>query len=224
MKTTKSKRGFTLIELLVVISIIAMLAAGAYTAYGAMMPKFKANSAAKKAGTIATWLNAYAIDNGGSFPEGDTANLALRELFKKDKYGADEMQFMIDGCVYHKSSANKKGPDGDKGSAPEFAQALEQGENAFAYVSGLSNEGGDTRIPLLANGFTETIGQWTKDRNKKGGVFSGKYAVVLRVGGGAKAEDIDEETNFEVREKKSGAMMNIFSADFGTPDTVRNPD
>jgi prepilin-type N-terminal cleavage/methylation domain-containing protein len=224
MKTTKSKRGFTLIELLVVISIIAMLAGGAYTAYSVMMPKFKANSAATKAKTIGTWLSAYAVENSGNYPSGGGANISLRELFKNDKYGADEMQFMIEGCAYHKTSANGKGPDGDKGKAPEYEQALQTGENAFAYVAGLSNESGDTRLPLLANGFADQPGKWTKEKTKKGGIFSGKYAVVLRVGGGATAHEISEDTNYEVREKKNGTLTNIFSTDFETPDTVYNPD
>jgi prepilin-type N-terminal cleavage/methylation domain-containing protein len=224
MKTKTQRRGFTLIELLVVISIIAMLAAGAYAGYGAMMPKIRANSTATKASTIGKWLAAYALDEGGSFPVGESsANNALRELFKNDKYGADEGQFQIENDPYHKTSASKKGPDGDKGKGPEYTQALEVGENPFAYVSGLSNAD-EGRLPLLANGFAGSPGKWTKDKNAKGGVFHGKYAVVLRVGGSAAAHELKEEDNYEVKEKAAGQMVNIFTSDFGTPSTVLDPE
>lgn len=223
MKTKTLARGFTLIELLVVISIIAMLAAGAYAGYGAMLPGIKAKNSATKAGTIYKWLVGFALDNGGSFPMGQTANLALRELFKSDKYGADEMQFYIEGDAYHNAAPGKK-PDGDKGRAPDFEQALQPGENAYAYVSGLTNAD-EARLPLLANGFTAgSSGIWTNKKGEKGGVFQGKYAVVCRVGGSCAAHQLDDNV-YELKEKKAGGMVNIFSPDFfETTVNVVNPD
>ena len=213
MKTKSLSRGFTLIELLVVISIIAMLAAGAYAGFGAIMPKIRANNTATKLGTIHKWLSAYALDNGGAFPEGQTSNSALREMFKNDNYGADEMQFAIENDPYCKNFNGGKGPDGDKGRAPEYEQALQPGENPFAYVSGLSNSD-DGRLPIMANGFAGTDGRWTDNKTQKGGVFMGKYAAVVRVGGSAQATELKKEEGYEVREKSGGNMMNIFSSEF----------
>jgi len=220
MKVKAKKRGgFTLIELLVVITIIAMLAAGAYAGYGALMPGIRAKQASSQATTIHKWLTAYALDNGGSFPEGESANVAYRELFTKD-LGADEMQFYIPNDPYHKSAPGQK-PDGDKGRAPEYAQALEQGENAFAYVSGLSNSD-EGRLPIIANGFAGAAGTWAKSKTEKGGVFQGKYAVVCRVSGSSQAHELKDGV-YEVKEKNGGAEVNIFSSDFDTPSTVVNP-
>src|SRR4029078_1875330 len=101
MKVNRRKRGFTLIELLVVITIIAMLAAVAYAVYGALMPMIRSKQAASQTSTIHKWLVAYALDNGGAFPIGETSsNLAFRELFKKS-YGADEIKFYITNDTSH---------------------------------------------------------------------------------------------------------------------------
>jgi prepilin-type N-terminal cleavage/methylation domain-containing protein len=220
MKVNRKKRGFTLIELLVVITIIAMLAAGAYAGYGALMPMIRSKQAASQTSTIHKWLVAYALDNGGAFPIGETSsNLAFRELFKKS-YGADEMQFYIPNDPYHNPAKDHK-PDGDKGREPDYAQALDTGECAFAYVSGLtqSDEG---RIPLLANGFGPSPGVWTKVKTEKGGVFQGKYAVVCRVTGSAVSHEL-KDGEWMVKERNAGQEVNIFSPDFDTPSTILNP-
>lgn len=211
MKSKASRRGFTLIELLVVVTIIAMLAGGAYLGFSALLPKFKSKQAATQAKTIHGWLVSYATDHGGSFPEGENANMAFRELFKIS-VGADEKQFAISGDPYHKGSKNNEGPDGDKGTEPDYVQALEQYENAFAYVSGLGSA--DTaRIPLIANGFSSQIGVWSKNKNDKGGVFSGKYGVVCTVGGSAAARDL-KDGEYTVKEKFNGQEVNIFTSGF----------
>ncbi len=216
----KNPGGFTLIELLVVITIIAMLAAGAYAGYGALMPGIRAKQAASQAGTIYKWCNAWSNDNSGAFPQGDTANHAYRELFKKE-LGADEMQFYIANDMYHDTAPDKK-PDGDKGREPEYAQSLEQGENAFAYVSGLSSSD-DGRLPLIANGFAGQPGVWSKRKTEKGGVFVGKYGVVCRVSGSSQAHELKDGL-LEVREKSGGQEVNIFTEGFSdVPFTVVNP-
>ena len=127
MKKRPMTRGFTLIELLVVIAIIAMLAAGAFTGFGAVMPGVRAKQAAKQLTTINTWLNAFALEgtNNGQFPQGSTANQAFRQLFMGG-YGADEMQFYIPNDAYHNTRPNKR-PDNDKGQAPDYVQALQPG-------------------------------------------------------------------------------------------------
>ena len=43
----------------------------------------------------------------------------------------------MSGSPWHKN-LKSKGPDGDIGSPPEFAKALEAGENVWAYHSGLT--------------------------------------------------------------------------------------
>jgi prepilin-type N-terminal cleavage/methylation domain-containing protein len=220
MKTKGRARGFTLIELLVVITIIAMLAAGAYAGYGALMPGIRAKQASSQATTIHKWLTTYALDQGGAYPTGDSANLAYRELFKMN-IGADEKQFAIPNDPYHKPAKDQR-PDGDIGREPDFAQALETGENAFAYVSGLSNSSLG-RLPLIANGFAGQPGVWSKNKTEKGGVFQGKYGVVCRVSGSSSAHDLSDD--LMVKERQGGQDVNIFSEGFSPdePFTVVNP-
>ncbi len=210
MRTKASRRGFTLIELLVVVTIIAMLAGGAYLGYSAQLPRFRARQAASQARVIHSWLVAYASDHGGNFPDGDNANQAYRELFKGN-IGADEKQFEIKGDPWHKDSP-ADGPDGDAGRAPDFAQCLEAGENAFAYVSGLSSSD-PARLPLVANGFSAQPGVWSKNKNEKGGVFQGKYGVVCRVGGSSTVHDLNDG-EWMVKEKSNGQDVNIFTPGF----------
>lgn len=226
MKKRPMTRGFTLIELLVVIAIIAMLAAGAFTGFGAVMPGVRAKQAAKQLTTINTWLNAFALEgtNNGQFPQGSTANQAFRQLFMGG-YGADEMQFYIPNDAYHNTRPNKR-PDNDKGQAPDYVQALQPGENAFAYVGGLDNTS-DGRLPLIANGFANgSPGIWSRNKNERGGVFEGKKAVVLRVNGSAQAHDL-MGGNLFVSELNNGQPVNIFSAQFfGTDENpnILNPE
>jgi prepilin-type N-terminal cleavage/methylation domain-containing protein len=220
MKTKASRRGFTLIELLVVVTIIAMLAGGAYLGFSALLPKFRSKQAATQAKVIHGWLVSYATDHGGSFPEGDNANMAYRELFKIN-VGADEKQFAISGDAYHKPTP-KGEPDGDVGRDPDYVQALETGENAFAYVSGLSSS--DTaRLPLIANGFSTQPGVWSKNKTDKGGVFQGKYGVVCRVGGSSVAHEL-KDGEWMVKEKSNGQDVNIFTPGFEDSNfNVLNP-
>ena len=220
MKTNAKPRGFTLIELLVVVTIIAMLAGGAYLGYSALLPKFKSRQASTQARAIHGWLISYANDHGQNFPSGENANMAYRELFKIS-VGADEKQFGISGDVIHKGTP-KGEPDGDTGTDPDYVQALEQGENAFAYVDGLSSSD-SSRLPLIANGFGPTPGVWAKEKNAKGGVFQGKYGVVCRVGGSAAAHEL-KEGEFMVKEKSGGQEVNIFNTGFeGMSFNVLNP-
>ena len=220
MKTKASRRGFTLIELLVVVSIIAMMAGGAYLGYSAQIPGFRARQAATQSRVIHGWLIGYANEHGGNFPEGETANAAYRELFKSN-LGADERQFAITGDAWHKAAPRGE-PDGDAGAGPEFLQALEAGECAFAYVNGLSSS--DTaRLPLVANAFSAETGVWSKRKNEIGGVFQGRFGVICRVGGSAVAHDISG-TELAVKEKYNGQLMNVFTPGFEDMSfTVVNP-
>ena len=225
MKKQPMTRGFTLIELLVVISIIAMLAAGAYAGFGAIMPGIRAKQAASQTGNIYKWISAFALEgsNNGLFPTGNTANQAFRLLFAGG-YGADEMQFYIPNDPYHNTAPQRR-PDNDKGQPPDYVQALQPGENAFAYVGGMDNTS-DGRLPLIANGFANgSPGTWSRNKRERGGVFEGKKAVVCRVNGSAQAHDLGD--NLFVTERNNGQPVNIFSAQFfGTDENplVLNPE
>jgi type IV pilus assembly protein PilA len=81
----KSQSGFTLIELLVVILIVGILAAIAIPAF--LSQTSKANDAAAKtqAGTLATTIKTYAIENSGNYEGATLAKLQAIEPTLKDK-------------------------------------------------------------------------------------------------------------------------------------------
>ena len=170
----------------------------------------RARKTATQAKVIHGWLMAYANDHGGVFPTGTNANAAYRELFKINA-GASEDVFYIDGDPYHNSARDGR-PDGNVGREPDYLQALEPGENAFAYVSGLTASD-PARLPLIANGFSAHPGIWTSKDDEKGGMFLGKYGVVCRVGGSAVAHELTDG-EWMVKEKYNGQRVNIFTSGF----------
>jgi hypothetical protein len=206
----------TLVEGLVVLTLIAMLAGAAYLGYSSLISHHTPRQAATQAKIIHGWLVTYADEHGGNFPTGANANAAYRELFKIS-VGADEKQFFIPGDAWTRGE-----PDGDIGQPPEYAQALAPGENSFAYVSGLTTKS-TSRIPLIASAFTSQPGVWSKNKNEKGGVFQGRYAIVCRVSGSSVTHDL-KDGEWMVKEKFKGQEVNIFTPGFeDTNFTVLNP-
>ncbi|MES2706452.1 MAG: type II secretion system protein [Verrucomicrobiota bacterium] len=222
MKLKRRNQGFTLIELLVVISIIAMLAAGGFASYGKIMPGVRANATAKTGKAIYNWLQAYANDNDQRFPETQSAsNDAYRQLFVK-RYLDDEQGFAIsnDPWLNNAPGGNKK-PDNDIGTEPNFEQALMPGECSWAYVNNL-DAASQSNLPLMANAFSESPGVYEKNKNKKGGVFSGTKAVWVSVGGSAKVTDLKDD--LMIMEKKGGRDVDVFKSEWGTNgEDVKNP-
>lgn len=224
MKLKQRNQGFTLIELLVVISIIAMLAAGAFGAFSKIMPGVRAKALLGNAKGIHTMLNTWATDNDGQYPTSDqSSNEAFRQLYKKKLFD-DEKPFAIanDPWHYNSPSGDKKGPDNDIGAPPEYTQALMPGECAYAYVTGLDG-GSQTNLPIIANAFSESTGVYSADKTKKGGVFQGERAVYVTVGGSAKVADCSHD--YKVMEKKGTREVDVFSSDWGTnADNIKNPE
>ncbi len=215
MKTKPFTKGFTLIELLVVISIIAMLAAGAYAGYGKLMPGFRAATAQSKSQAIFKMMQGYATERGGDFPtaEANDANANLRELFKAKLFdGGSEGQFTLDADPWCKG---KKLADGDVGTEPEFEQALDTGECSWTYVRGLTSSS-DGKLPILINsGVAGTPGVFAKDQGVKGGVLSGTKAVCTFVSGATESIELDP-TDYAAKKKLGGNLVNIMSSDFET--------
>ena len=210
-------RRFVNLELLLALVIIAILAASIYGYIRRQPSAIMPRQIATQTKNIHAWLMAYAEEHGGELPHGATSNEAYRQLFK-GSLGADEKQFLIPSDAWH----GGREPDGDVGSAPEMSGALEPGECAFAYVSGLNTR--DTaRIPLIANAFTSTPGVWCDDPGKPGGVFAGRCGIVCRLGGSASVTEL-KEGEWTVTEEYEGRRVNIFTPGFEEKSfTVLNP-
>ncbi len=187
-------QGFTLIELLVVISIIAILAGIALPAFNGVVERGNQTKALSNAKQIYLGLKMYAGDNDGAFPNtvrnsdgtpgadlaaGGNSNTAFRWLVPD--YIQSENIFWLAKSRW----CNNAPPDENT----ETSAALAAGENHWAYVINLSDTSRPS-LPLIADGFSSTIGTYSDDETQPGGVWKGKAAVIVRVDGSGKVEKV----------------------------------
>ena len=205
----QSNKGFTLVELLVVISIIALLASVALPVMNSARQSAAVTTCTLQAGGIHKALMLFANDNEGAFPVAEnSSNDAFRKMFPDQLQ--EEKPFYVPNSAWHQSAKGGK-PDNDIGNKPDYAQCLERGENHWAYLSGL-NTTSTSNLPIIADGFTETKGQYTDVQNKKGGVWKGSKAIIVYVSGSAKAENLNARENYKPMATRGGQKVELFSS------------
>jgi len=210
----KTSSAFTLIELLVVIAIIAILASIALPAFSSVQERAKQTKDLSNGKQIALSLKQFALDNNGEFPNklygtgttpGDyatatllgganTSNDAFRWLLPT--YVNSEDIFIVPGAVYSRLGADNV-LDTTYGT-PATPGTLVAGENAYAYVAAL-NDTSNPQFPLLGDGFTATIPNYTKDKTLVGGVWGAQRCIVIYVDGSGKVLKVDDQTALTVR-------------------------
>jgi len=181
MKKLLRTHGFTLIELLVVITIIAILASIALPVYGTIQEKGLQTKALAQGKQVGLGLRLFASDNDGNYPKAGqkydddtnmgttTSNDFLKALIPT--YVPSENVFYVGKSKW---STNK--PDENTATV---AVRLAAGENHWAYTRNLTDTS-NPRFPLIADGFTTTVGTYSTDETLPGGTWKGKKAVVLR--------------------------------------------
>jgi hypothetical protein len=148
-------------------------------------------------------------DNSDSPSDFSDANDAYANLIPK--YVPTEKTFYVPGSKW----CNATPPDENISSASE---KLKGGENNYAYVSGL-NTTSNANFPVIADGFTNTVGTYTNDQNQPGGVWKGQGAIVIRVDGSATIEPVSVTHNYKVYGNTGGTQKrDIFATDGGTAD------
>lgn len=196
----RTDRGFTLIELLVVITIIAILATVATPMMNKARMKARMIPATKNAQSILVALTAYSGESGGLYPESaESSNDALRQLFPHNC--EDEKMFWQQG---DSAFCSPDQPDNKIGEADgEFnGQALQPGENHWAYVSGL-RDSDRAATPIVADGFT---GQAPATYDNRRHIWAGTgSAIVGFIDGSAHAKKIHE--GIVQKEDKSGGNL-----------------
>ena len=237
MKITKN-HAFTLIELLVVIAIIAVLASIAIPVYGEAQAKAQRTKCLSQAKGIFPALKMFAGDHDSTFPNQkdqdgtaggsplSDANDAFANLVPN--YLSNESPFGNNTSAWCKKTSGNPGPDGNIQTKDRI---LEQGENTYAYVSGLS-ETSNASYPIIADGFAGNAGRvtdptYSKTEGAKGAVWKGRFAIVVKADGSATIE-LPEQTNYSVKRFK-GSADNMFSIKADEQDpwlvgcTVYNP-
>jgi prepilin-type N-terminal cleavage/methylation domain-containing protein len=177
---------FTLIELLVVIAIIAVLASIAVPVFSTVQERGAQTKDLSNAKQIALACKLYAADNDGKYPDKDgqggdppttaltsssTSNLAFACLVPN--YLPTEKLFYLG-----KSAWSPNVPD-EKVTLP--ADRCEASSNNFAYELGMT-EISNPSFPLIADAPTTggPTAVYSTDPTKKGGVWKGRKAVIIR--------------------------------------------
>ena len=162
-------------------------------------------------------LSALASDSGARFPNlpGD-ANANFRMLFINGIVDAESLFALPqDGwCLKGK-------PDRLIGGRPDYAQALEPGEQSFTYVAGLATTD-SSDLPLLLSGAGPATGYITGlDKVLPAGSIPGQVVVTFVNG---KTEVLKPGPDGKIRKMKDGKMMDIFSPAYGTKtENIRLP-
>lgn len=202
-----TNKGFTLVELLVVIAIIAALAAMATPVIMKQQKKAAMIEATSNAKQIFYLLVDFDQEYG-AFPDaantaeidgatGTTSNEIFRHLFLAGYTKSEEV-------FYAKTSFSKK-PDGDIGIAPDYTQALENGECGFIYIDEQST-GKNSARPIIAAPQLEAGNELLFDSDMYGGKM-----VALRIDGAVKQYTVNEESN-EATTKIGGSQQDIFGS------------
>ncbi len=228
MKISQVKRGaFTLIELLVVITIIAILAGIALPVFNSVTEKGAQTKALSNAKQIGLACKLFSGDNDGNFPQTGTketptfgtapgnANIAYKLLVPE--YVPSENIFYI--------AKSKWSPNAPDENVTDAAATLKAGENHWAYVP-LLTDTSNPNFPLIADGFAEgTPGTYAKDPTVKGGVWSGKKAIIIKADQSGSIEKVSP-TDLKVKASTGGATKaDMFAVAAGwIPSAPVNPE
>ena len=140
---------------------------------------------------------------------GDVSNDAYWWLFPN--YLQSEDIFVVPGSKWSTGVDNKIDP----ATATSRTQTLKTGENNFAYVAGLTDTS-NPAFPLIADGFkTGTPGTYDTSKSNKGGVWSGKKAIVVFCDASAQIMKVDP-ANQQV--KRPGHTYSMFDTGSSTTD------
>ena len=184
MKTQFNQKGFTLIELLVVITIIAILASVSVPVFSSIQQKAKVNKSMQQVSGI--YKGVYALyGEDGFLPSGDNANDILAEVAVEMD---SEKPFYVAGCAWHGNGQTKTGGDNFHERSKPQGIALEPGANHYAVNKDSRFE---PRYPMLASGFSSTVGQYAMEKADLGGIWEGKTAVIIYGTGDAEIVKLD---------------------------------
>jgi prepilin-type N-terminal cleavage/methylation domain-containing protein len=208
LKQRERISAFTLIELLVVIAIIAILASIALPVFSSVQERGKQTKDMANGKQIALALKQFASDHDGSFPNKkpgadynaavpldatNTSNDAFWWLFPT--YLTSEDIFVVPNSGWATTADNRlDAVQGTQSLVPPGT--LTAGENAYAYVTALSDTA-NAQFPLVGDagipGSFTTDNHFTNVKGTKGGVWGGQKAIVIFVDGSARVMTVNNQ-------------------------------
>jgi len=217
MNRNKFLLAFTLIELLVVISIIALLAGIALPVFSSVQTRAAQTSDLSNAKQIGLACKLYAGDNDGAYPNKDVNGNALtssnnaNDFFKVliPAYVQQEKIFFVAKSAWNTRNGIIQKPDE---VFTDQAQTLAKGENQYAYVTGIS-ETSNPSFPLIADGFSSTVGVYSTDETQPGGVWKGAKAIVIRADQSGNVETVKSTDHKVYGPTGNTTNGNIFGSD-----------
>jgi prepilin-type N-terminal cleavage/methylation domain-containing protein len=219
---TRTSAAFTLIELLVVITIIAILASFALPAYTTVQERAQQTKDLSNIKQIGLALKQFATDNNGAFPNkvqaagGDYAAAAAGTLTSSNQafwwlfptYLSSEDIFTVSGSAYSPGPA-----DNTLDTSATTNETMEAGENSYTYISNLTDTS-NSIFPLAADGLASgSTTNYAASKAAKGGVWSGKKAIVLFCDASGQIMKVNDTTNLTV--KRPGHVYSIFDTSHG---------
>jgi type II secretory pathway pseudopilin PulG len=192
---------------------VAILAGLAIPAFNQVQEKARMMQAASNARQIIITMKSYAADHGGLYPDADkndtpqTSNAAFRFLFKAGLI-EDERPFTAPNSPYQ--------GDNNIGTPPNFAQALERGENAWCLTKGLSDSASGN-APLIFEAPTEPASwppMWNADaagQKVPGRAWKSGKIIIGRNDGSVAGERLDAVRGSEVRLQKNASGKDLFT-------------
>ncbi len=206
MKVKRKNQGFTLIELLVVITIIALLASMAMPAFKGIQTSAKITKDVNNVKQILLACRTFASDWDGVFPSfdpdatsgggGGTSQFST----STEAFNVLIPDYIDTELIFWTPSQNP-----DKLRAPIENDNLEQHENSFAYVTGLTDTS-FSRSPLVADGEMSGPGEYGEFHPW----LAAKTAVVGYVGGHVNREKLTSAEEGATVRSKDGQIQNIF--------------
>ena len=115
----------------------------------------------------------------------DNANDILAEVAVEMD---SEKPFYVAGCAWHGNGQTKTGGDNFHERSTPQGIALEPGANHYAVNKDSRFE---PRYPMLASGFSSTVGQYAMEKADLGGIWEGKTAVIIYGTGDAEIVKLD---------------------------------
>jgi prepilin-type N-terminal cleavage/methylation domain-containing protein len=207
-----NRQGFTLIELLVVITIIALIAGMAMPAMQGVQDRANIMSGSSNCRQIIAALKLYASDENGLYPDSnkemrpETANDAFRLLIRKE--------ILNDEKIFTCKNSKFKG-DNNVGEAPEYAEALEAGENHWAMSKDCSDSSPGNYPVVFENPASAAWPPtWNCDvagQPKQGRAWKGGKIIVGTNDGSVEAIQLESTKGSSVGPKPLGSGKDIFT-------------